>query len=47
MESIIQINYELEFEPLFRSVQDFIGTLEKNLLNLKVSSKTEKEFLNL
>ena len=32
---------------LFQSVQDFIGTLEKNLLNLKVSSKTEKEFLNL
>ena len=24
MGSIIQINYELEFEPLFRSVQDFI-----------------------
>jgi len=33
---------------LFQSVQDFIGTAEKNPLILKVSSKTEKgisEFL--
>jgi len=31
---------------LFQSVQDFIGTVEKNPLILKVSSKTEKGFLN-